>query len=67
MYLASYNATSEETELRSVDLTTGSTTLVGILGSTSPGDTVQTGWLAFESPAPAEAFKVFLPFILKSE
>ena len=48
LLMAAFNNTSFQGELRSVDRTTGNTTLVGVLGSTTPGGTNQLSWLGLE-------------------
>jgi len=65
MYLASYNNTNSTTELRTIDLSTGSSTLVGELGGNSPGGPVQVGWLAFGDTPSGGEFNLFLPLIIK--
>jgi len=45
LYLAAFNNYTFQAELRIADRTTGATALVGVLGQTSPGGTVQLGWL----------------------
>lgn len=44
LYLAAFNATSFQSELRMVNTTTGNTTNMGAIGSTSPGGLLQFGW-----------------------
>jgi len=46
LYLAAFNNSTFQGELRIADRTTGATTLVGLLGSSTPGGTVQVGWVA---------------------
>jgi hypothetical protein len=65
MYLASYNNTNSTTELRTIDLSTGSSTLIGDLGGNSPGGAVQVGWLAFGDAPSGGDLNIFLPFIVK--
>ena len=48
LYMAAFNNTSFQGELRSVDRLTGNTTLVGVLGSTTPGGLNQLSWLGLE-------------------
>ncbi len=48
IYLAAFNNGTFQPELRIADLTTGNTTLVGVLGSTDPGVLVQLPWLGTE-------------------
>jgi hypothetical protein len=45
LYLAAFNNSSFQAELRVADRTTGATALLGVLGATSPGGIVQLGWL----------------------
>jgi uncharacterized repeat protein (TIGR01451 family) len=51
LYMAAFNNGLFQPELRSVDRTTGNTTLIGVLGSTSPGGLCQVSWLGFELAA----------------
>lgn len=52
IYLTAFNNGAFRAELRSVDVTTGATSLLGLLGSTTPGGLNHLPWLAFEySPA----------------
>ena len=54
MYMSAFNNGLFQPELRIVDLTTGNTTLVGVLGATDPGALVQLGWVGFlDSPCTA--------------
>ncbi len=46
MYMAAFNNLTFQAELRTVNLSTGVTTLVGVLGQTIPGGLVQLGWTA---------------------
>ena len=46
LYLAAFNGVAFQPELRIVDRTTGNTTLVGVLGQTTPGVLVQLPFLA---------------------
>jgi hypothetical protein len=48
VYLAAFNNGTFQAELRIADLNTGNTTLVGVLGSSSPGGLTQLPWLGFE-------------------
>lgn len=48
LYMAAFNDDAFRAELRSVDTSTGNTTLVGVLGATSPGGLVQLPWLGVE-------------------
>lgn len=52
VYMAAFNADSFAAELRTVDRSTGGTTLVGVLGSTTPGGTNQLGFITFASALP---------------
>ncbi len=52
LYLSAFNASTFQAELRTGNTTTGSTTLIGLLGSTTPGGLVQLGWLGL----PGEPF-----------
>ncbi|MBE0570826.1 MAG: hypothetical protein IH618_04705, partial [Ignavibacteriaceae bacterium] len=52
LYLSAFNNTTFQAELRTGNTTTGSTTLVGVLGSTTPGGLVQLGWIGL----PGEPF-----------
>ncbi|MCK5618862.1 MAG: hypothetical protein KAJ17_05655, partial [Candidatus Krumholzibacteria bacterium] len=45
LYLAAFNNATFVGELRIADRTTGATTLVGVLGGTTPGGTNQLGWM----------------------
>ncbi len=45
LYLAAFNNSSYQAELRIADRTTGATTLVGVLGSTIPGGTTELCWM----------------------
>jgi hypothetical protein len=45
VFYSAFNADTFRSELRIVDTNTGATTLIGPLGSTSPGGTVQVAWL----------------------
>jgi subtilisin family serine protease len=45
LLLAAFNSATFEAQLRVADRTTGATVLLGVLGSTTPGGTVQLGWL----------------------
>jgi hypothetical protein len=65
MYLASYNNTNSTTELRTIDLSTGSSTLVGDLGVNSPGGQVQAGWMAFGDIPSGGDVDIFLPLLIK--
>lgn len=49
MYMAAFNVGTFQAEFRSVDLATGATTFLGVIGGTVPGPTVtsQLGWVAF--------------------
>ena len=54
MYMSAFNNGTFQPELRIVDLATGNTSLVGVLGATDPGGTVQLGWIGFlDSPCTA--------------
>jgi hypothetical protein len=46
LYLAAFNGGAFQAELRIADTTTGATSLVGVLGQTTPGGLVQLGWVA---------------------
>lgn len=46
MYLSAFNDTAFRSELRVVNTETGATTLVGPIGSSSPGGTTQYGWMS---------------------
>ena len=48
LYMAAFNGGTFQAELRSVDRATGNTTLVGVLGSTTPGGLNQLSWLGLE-------------------
>ena len=48
VYMAAFNNGTFQPELRSVDTSTGNTTLVGVLGSTIPGGLNQLSWLGLE-------------------
>jgi hypothetical protein len=48
LYMAAFNGGTFQAELRSVDRATGNTTLVGVLGSTTPGGLNQLAWLGLE-------------------
>jgi hypothetical protein len=52
MYIAAFNNATFQAELRSVDLNTGNTTLVGALGT--PG-TTQLGYVAWQSGGPCSS------------
>lgn len=45
MYMAAFNSTTGQSELRAVNLETGNTTFLGVLGSENPGELVQISWL----------------------
>jgi hypothetical protein len=45
LYLAAFNNATFVAELRIADRTSGATTLVGVLGGTTPGGTNQLGWM----------------------
>ena len=45
LYLSAFNNSTFQAELRTGNTTTGNTTLVGVLGSTTPGGLVQVGWV----------------------
>ncbi|SMO50644.1 S8 family serine peptidase [Gracilimonas mengyeensis] len=45
MYMAAFNIDSGQPELRAVNLETGNTTLLGVLGGEEPGELVQISWL----------------------
>ena len=45
LYLAAFNNSTFQAELRVADRTTGATALVGVLGADVPGSLVQLGWL----------------------
>lgn len=45
LYMTAFNSDTFLPELRAVDTETGNTTLIGVLGSTYPGDIVQVAWL----------------------
>lgn len=47
LYMAAFNNTAFAPELRTVDRSTGGTTLVGVLGSTTPGVLSQLGFITF--------------------
>ncbi len=44
--LSAYNNTSATSELRVADRATGNTSLIGVLGATTPGTVCQYGWIA---------------------
>lgn len=44
LYMTAFNNTTFQSEFRMVNTSTGNTTLMGALGSTSPGGTLQFGW-----------------------
>ncbi len=46
LYLAAFNNFTFQAELRVADVSTGNTSLIGVLGADVPGDLVQLGWLA---------------------
>jgi hypothetical protein len=48
MYLSAFNNGTFQSEWRSVDTGTGNTTLVGVLGASTPGGLLQLGWSAVE-------------------
>ncbi len=48
LYMAAFNGGAFQAELRAVDRTTGNTTLIGVLGATTPGGLTQVPWLGFE-------------------
>lgn len=48
LYMAAFNSSAFQAELRTVDRNTGNTALVGVLGSTTPGGLTQLPWLGFE-------------------
>jgi len=52
VFMAAFNNTAFAAELRTVDRSTGNTTLVGALGSTTPGGTNQLGFITFASALP---------------
>ena len=45
LYLAAFNNSTFQAELRTANTTTGNTTFIGALGSTTPGGLLQLGWL----------------------
>jgi hypothetical protein len=45
IYMSAFNNTVFAAELRTLDRSNGTTTLVGAIGSTTPGGTVQFGWM----------------------
>ncbi|HRQ36836.1 MAG TPA: S8 family serine peptidase [Chloroflexota bacterium] len=47
LYMAAFNGSAFQPELRAVDRSTGNTTLMGVLGQTTPGGTPQVSWLGF--------------------
>ena len=52
MYMTAFNNGTFQPELRSVDLVTGNTMFLGVIGATTPGELVQLGWVAFASGSP---------------
>ncbi len=50
MYMTAFGSTTFQAELRVVDVATGHTTFVGVLGSVDPGDDVRLAWVAFRDP-----------------
>ena len=52
-YMFAYNGSTLQTELRTCDTNTGSTTLVGVIGSTTPGSSVQFGGAAIAIQEPS--------------
>jgi hypothetical protein len=46
IYLAAFNGSAFQAELRVVDTSTGNTALIGVLGATTPGGTTQLPFLA---------------------
>jgi hypothetical protein len=52
MYMATFNNTSFQAELRKVDLATGETALIGVLGATVPGGLVQQPALSSRPSSP---------------
>lgn len=46
LYMSAFNANTFRSELRQVDTTTGMTTLVGPIGSSSPGGLLQFAWMS---------------------
>ena len=44
LYMTAFNNTTFQSEFRMVNTSTGNTTLMGALGSASPGGTLQFGW-----------------------
>ena len=60
LYLSAFNNTTFQAELRTGNTTTGNTTLIGVLGSTTPGGLTQLGWIGlpgeyFDCPWLAES------------
>jgi hypothetical protein len=55
LYVAAFNNGTFQAELRIADRTTGNTTLVGVLGSSSPGGLTQLPWLGLELATGADA------------
>lgn len=51
LYMAAFNNTAFQAELRTVDRTTGATTFLGVLGSTNPGGLTQLAFLAIPGGA----------------
>ena len=49
LYIAAFNNSTIQGELRIADRTTGATVLVGLLGSTSPGSAYEMCWLGIAS------------------
>ncbi len=54
IYMTAFNGTAFQAELRLVDTSNGSSTVVGVLGSTTPGGLTQMGWVAIPSTTPPD-------------
>jgi hypothetical protein len=55
VYMSAFNLTEYQAEWRSVDTTTGNTTLIDVIGTTNPGGIPQVGWVSMiMSPIPLD-------------
>jgi hypothetical protein len=52
VYMAAFNNTTFQPELRIVNTSTGSSSLVGVIGATVPGGLRQLGWIGIPGVAP---------------